>query len=293
MVVGLGAIGSVLAVKLSSKYELLAVDRKARIDQIASKGLKISGLVNKTIFLKLAEQIPVIKQPTIIFVCTKAYDLEEVVRNIVCPDPSKLIIVCVQNGIGVEEIVKSIHPQCRVIRVVTFLAAEMTSLNKVKFVGDNSTCIDKADDDLVEIFSQAGLKSESVDDIEVKIWEKLIYNCVINGLGAVLEVKNSDLNADTLSIIKQMIVRECVQVAKAENIRINEEILNEINKFIKNSRNYNSTLVDLRKGKRTEIDYLSGAVVRLGKLHGISTPANQVITDLVKFKGVNLEEAQT
>lgn len=284
IVVGAGAIGSILAFKLASVYDVLLIGRKESSESIKGKGLAIQGIVRKHVGLNIAEKLPVIKQPTHIFLCTKAYDVEEVLQKIECEDPRELTIVCLQNGIGVESVVQSMMPESRVVKLVTYLAAEMKNPNTVKFVGDNVTWIARKEWELREILSQGGLKVETVEDISVKVWEKLIYNCVINGLGTILEVANSDLQSETLNVLKQAIVRECGEVAQAEGVLIDQDILSRINAFIKGSKNYNSTLVDLQRGRETEVEYLNGAIVRLGKKHGIATFANLLVRDLIRFK---------
>jgi len=283
VLIGVGAIGSVLSARLADKFEILAIGNGGEVSLIARHGLKIEGEMNDTVSIKIQKKIPRIIRPTIIFMCTKANNIDEIVGKITWNDPSLVTLVFMQNGIGVENKTASNY-KFRIVRVVTYLSAQMISLNRVKFVGDNKTCFARKDDDVGLMLRQAGFKTEVVDDINTKVWEKLVYNCVINGLGTILEVRNNALKGKELSRIKDMIIRECVQVAEAENVKIEADILDKIDDFILGSNNYNSTLVDLKKRRDTEIEYLNGAIVSRGEVHGIATPANQFVYDLIKFK---------
>ena len=76
---------------------------------------------------------------------------------------------------------------------------------------------------------------------------------------------------------------ECLKVAKAEGIEIEPTIKEMIDTGVSNFHNYSSMCQDIIKGKKTEIDFLNGKVVELGKKHKISTPFNEVIIPFIKF----------
>lgn len=269
IVFGVGAIGSVLAAKFSKKYDVVAVGRK-RI------GLRITGLINQRLGLKVFTQIPKIDKDTIVVLTTKAQDSVEAAQHLKKQLTKNVVIVCVQNGLGSDEIVRKITA-CRTVRAVTYLSAEVVAPGVVKLVGEGATYFGKDDRDIAHIFRRAGIKVKVVDELSEQIWEKLVFNCVINGLGTILNVPNNQLANPILDTIKKALVIECLSVAIKEGVKLEINILDKINAFIKVSPNVNSTLQDIRKGKRSEINYLNGAIVRLGEKHGIPTPVNRTI----------------
>lgn len=254
IVLGDGAIGGLLVINFSEEFDVVAVARK--------------------------DKIPSLEENAIIFLTTKVQDSVAAVGKIISYLHNSNVIVCVQNGLGSENSVKSLVG-CRVVRVVTYLAAEKTSLGQVKFVGDGGTFFERRDEDIAEIFKLAGFKTKIVANIKEKIWEKLVFNCVINGLGTILNVSNNKLDNPILDSIKREIVEECRLVAKKDGVTLNKNILQSINEFAKVSMNINSTLQDVRKGKSTEIKYLNGAVVSLGKKYGLQAPMNERIYHLI------------
>ena len=80
----------------------------------------------------------------------------------------------------------------------------------------------------------------------------------------------------------RLIIDECLRVARRDGITLDVDFLQLINDTFRPSRNLSSMHQDLLNGKRTEIDYLNGAVVELGRKYGIGCPANESLTRMVK-----------
>ncbi len=86
------------------------------------------------------------------------------------------------------------------------------------------------------------------------------------------------------------IIHEIFEVTKANNIKLNwsspeEYIKNFYEKLIPpTAKHYPSMYYDLKSGKKTEIDALNGAIVKLAKKKGLKAPVNETITELIKFK---------
>ena len=85
-----------------------------------------------------------------------------------------------------------------------------------------------------------------------------------------------------LNPLKRLVIDECLAVAAAEGIRFEIDFLARINEVYAPSHNIASMQQDLRRGRKTEIDYLNGAVVSLGEKHKIDCPVNRALTDIIK-----------
>ena len=114
------------------------------------------------------------------------------------------------------------------------------------------------------------------------MWKKIILNCVLNPLTAILRVENNVIADEKLNPIKKLIVDECLEVAKKDGAKFNFDFVKAINDGIENSRNISSMLQDLLKGNPTEIDYLNGAVVELGEKYGVKCPVNEALVMIIK-----------
>jgi 2-dehydropantoate 2-reductase len=131
----------------------------------------------------------------------------------------------------------------------------------------------------------------SKDDIWAAIWGKVIYNCALNPLGAILEVPYGKLgeNEQTREIIKG-VIREIFDVMRAKGVRSHCKDADEYYRFLMERQlpltvgHRASMLQDITIGRRTEIDALNGAISRYAQELGIDTPYNDLLTSLIKFK---------
>jgi 2-dehydropantoate 2-reductase len=79
-----------------------------------------------------------------------------------------------------------------------------------------------------------------------------------------------------------MIADECLKVAERDGIKFDIDFVKMVNKMIKDSKNISSMQQDILKGKKTEIDYLNGAVVELGRKYKIKCPVNEGLVMIIK-----------
>jgi 2-dehydropantoate 2-reductase len=127
---------------------------------------------------------------------------------------------------------------------------------------------------------------EYLEDVSSILWEKLIANALINPLTALFEVPNGFLlqEPDILRMMRQLF-DEASAVANQAEQKINEETWQEILTICRNtSRNTSSMLQDLRCGKQTEIEAITGYIVRKGNEYGISTPMHETLRQVIRLK---------
>jgi 2-dehydropantoate 2-reductase len=110
-------------------------------------------------------------------------------------------------------------------------------------------------------------------------------NCGINPVGALTGLSNGDVYKN--KALRGLIVRlveEAVQVVEALGIELTTEdpVRYALGTAKATGNNINSMLQDLQAGKRTEIDAITGEVIRLAKLYGIETPSSDAVYALVK-----------
>ncbi|MBI2647136.1 hypothetical protein HYW99_01550 [Candidatus Woesearchaeota archaeon] len=135
---------------------------------------------------------------------------------------------------------------------------------------------------IAKLFAECGLNGYVSKNIKEDMWKKLILNCVLNPLTAILMVENRGITDEKINPIKKIIVDECLKVAKKDGVSFNLDFVKIINDVFKNSKNVSSMQQDLIKGKHTEIDYLNGAVVKMGKRYGIRCSVNEALTMIIK-----------
>ena len=288
IVLGAGAIGSLYGAKLSKLNDVTLVARQKHINKINMDGLKIVGIEENVYKLKATAKIENIENNTLILLTTKVHDNKKAIDPIKDLIKKDTIILCMQNGLYSENIVKSIvGDRCLVLRGITNVGATFLEPGKVQFSNLSSTKIENSNisEELAENFDKCGLKCSVSENIKQDIWKKLILNCVLNPVSAILRVENGKIADERLNTLKKSIVDECLKVAEKDDVRFDIDFVKIINDAIKDSRNLSSMHQDVLKGKKTEIDYLNGAVVELGKKYGIKCPVNEALVVIVKGMG--------
>ena len=144
---------------------------------------------------------------------------------------------------------------------------------------------------VAQMFTEAGIRTQAVENIEQVIWTKALYNCALNPLGAFLGMTYGELAEGTQTKeYMDNILKEAYQVLRKKKIKLPWKSAQDyLLHFYKNlipptAAHYPSMLHDLQKKKRTEIDALNGAVVDYGNAVGFCLPFSEVLVHLVKFK---------
>ncbi|MEE9513197.1 MAG: ketopantoate reductase C-terminal domain-containing protein, partial [Anaerolineales bacterium] len=140
---------------------------------------------------------------------------------------------------------------------------------------------------LVELLTKAGFVMDPVEDLQGLLWGKLVINTGINPLTALLEVPNGAL-LESPSMMEVMVsaAEETAAVAAALDVKLplNDPGAQVMDVARSTGENISSMLQDIRRGAPTEIDAISGAVVREGERAGIGTPINWTLWHLVQGK---------
>jgi len=285
IILGAGAIGSFYGAKLSKFNDVTIVSRQEHVDKINKGGLKVTGEENNTYKLKAVTSISNIDENTLIILTSKVTGSKVAIESIINLIKKDTIILCLQNGLNSEDIVKDIvGDECVVLRGITAVGATFLENGIVQFNNLNYTKIEESlvSNNLVDNFNECGLKANVTDNLKRDVWKKLIINCVLNPLSAILRINNGDCANERLNPIKKLILTECLKVAKAEGVDVKIDSIEVINKAIQGSKNLSSMYQDIIKGKKTEIDYLNGAVVTMGHKYGIKCPINEGLILIIK-----------
>jgi len=285
IVLGAGAIGSIYGALLSKKNDVTLIGNKAHMDAVNSKGLSISGDINETFYLKAETEIRGIPENTLIILTTKAYDSAKAIKPIKKLLKKDTVVLVLQNGLGNEEGVKrAAGDKAKILRGVTAMAAEFFEPGKTGF-WSGETIIEQNEvaEEICEILTKCMLETRLFNDINMEVWNKLVVNCVVNPLSALFHVRNCELVSDSLKTVRHRIVRECVEVGKAEGMTFPKDLEKKVDEKISSYANFSSMYQDVMKGKKTEIDFLNGKVVELGRKHSIPTPMNETLVCLIRF----------
>lgn len=290
IVLGAGAIGSYYGALLSRKNDVTLIGNKAHVDAVNSHGLLIEGDMEGRFRVEAVVGVTEIPPGSLILLTTKAQDMVQAVSKIKQLLKRDTVILMLQNGLRIKQMIqKSVGTRIDVVRGLALLAAELLEPGKIRF-WNGSTIIErtKTGEKTASLLRESGINVTFTEDMENEEWSKLIVNCVINPLTAVLRVRNNEIGADSLKVIRHRVVEECVQVGNAEGIRLKSGLQTDIDRKIRGYANFSSMCQDIIKGKKTEIEFLNGKIVELGKKHGIATPVNETLVSLIRFMEVKI-----
>jgi 2-dehydropantoate 2-reductase len=286
LVLGAGAIGSVYGARLSKFHDVTLIGGAAHVAAIQRDGLVMQGHLDETLRLRAATRVEAIAPGTLILLTTKVNNNVAAVQPIVELLPSGVTIVCVQNGLYSENLVKDlVADRALVLRAITQVGGVLVKPGVVDNTVAGYTLLESHErsPEIAAILTQAGLDGRIIPDIKKEQWRKVIFNCVINPTTSLLRSEVGGIVNPKLNSLKRQIIDECLAVATADGVTFDEDFVALIDRVFAGARTIASMQQDLMKGRKTEIDHMNGAVVRLGERFGIPCPVNAAMTTMIRY----------
>jgi len=308
LVYGGGAVGLGLAsclLKSGSRVDIIA--REQTVRSLRKDGLLRTGIFGEyhaglSEFGCCASLDELDKQVCdYILVCTKSFDSFEAAKDL-CEHKSifseKTKIVLFQNGWGNAEAFTSFFDRQTVYtaRVITGFRrhrpneVEITVHADPIHIGSLFGTDLSAIQDLAEAINKGGIPCETTGRVGKDIWAKMLYNCALNPLGAILDVPYGKLaEQESTRAIMDGIAGEVFAVMTKAGYETHWESAKDFlevfyGKLVPDTAEHkSSTLQDIAAKKPTEIDALNGAVIRLAETFAIPVPCNSVVYNIVKF----------
>ena len=305
LVFGLGALGTVFAAFLKeSGHQVYGIAKEKYIKDLKSKPLEVFGIwgEHKAVLDGISSNPENFKDINfdLIILTVKSYDTEKAAKQIKPLIKENTLVLVAQNGYGNYEIVsKEIGTEHTILgrvifgsRIIETGKAEVTVIADPTRIGQPDNAIpEEKIKEIAEIIDKAGVPTKYDKDVYKFLWDKILYNCALNPLGAILECNYGTLakNEETRKIMNN-IIKEIFEVAKVHKIELNWKFPDEyIKHFYENlipptAQHFPSMYHDLKAKKKLEIDALNGAIVKLAKEKNIKVPVNETITNLIKAK---------
>ena len=307
-VVGAGAVGSALGALLHRVGQnVVLIARRAHITAIRQDGLRVDGDMGS--FIAPIEATEALNfRPDLALLTVKTQDVVAVLKANQA-FLNDVPVVTFQNGIRSDELVASILPREQILSAVVLMHVTHLLPGKVTVVYRGKLILgrpfgprDRKLEEVAHILNQA-VPVHVTDNIQGTHWLKLIVN-LNNALPAITNQTMPQVYADAcLRHLAIGLMREGLRIIDRAKIRL--ESLPEISVGLTRLINWmplgiagriaaakvrrlttewplwGSTLQSIQRGRPTEIDYLNGEIVELGKRHGEVTPLNAKIVDLV------------
>lgn len=287
-ILGAGAIGCLWACHLSSAgfpvTLILRSSEKLKLFQSQS-GIQLSHELY-SVRAELATSEESISQ---LLITTKSPDTQNAfntIRHRLKPDAR---IIVLQNGMGTQEWISAQMPAADVVWASTTDGAWLRTPFDLVHAGQGATRMGMQNRvcDWLEPLGSGFLRVEIDDDITLTLWRKLAINCAINPLTAHFQCQNGALvsNPDYLAEMAD-ICHEVETVTAAAGIELFSGPLIEqaCNVAELTAQNYSSMMQDVRNGRTTEIDAITGYLCKLADEYGLEVPKNRHYLNKIKVR---------
>jgi 2-dehydropantoate 2-reductase len=295
-IVGGGSIGSLLAAHLSLVTETWVLCRRAaHADALEANGLRVSGRADFLGRPRATADPAELPPAELAIVATKATDVEAAAARLRTLPPAAAVMT-VQNGLGAEEILRA-HGPWPLLSGVTFMSGTKHGDDHVEYVLDTPTWLGPwggapfgLAQQVEALIISSGLKAEALPDLRPAQWSKLIFNSVVNSVSALTDLPHDahfsarEQSTDLGNLVFDL-VEEGKRVAAAAGVELREDPweMNLVGSS-RGSRHYPSMLEDVRARRPTEVDFITGALVREAERHGVEAPLLTAVYRLVKAR---------
>jgi 2-dehydropantoate 2-reductase len=298
-IIGSGSLGCIYGALLfqAGNKVLLITRKKEHAEKINNHGVTIVRSNTPTTYhIPAQSDFSYIHEADLIIVLTKSYDTTSVANNLkeVIKDTDSTILT-LQSGLGNIETLSEACSKERVLGGVSYMGGvrkdDLTIL-----MGENlrtvvGTLIPSRKTELrvkkvIDVFQHATINAEIAHNVLKAIWDKLIIAASQNALGSLTGMTFGQmLNSPFSRPVVENILQELGQIAEKVGIDIGASLVERVFANWQTLPNHRVSMwQDIQSGRRTEIDAINGALMRLGERYGIPTPYNHLISNLIRMK---------
>jgi 2-dehydropantoate 2-reductase len=318
-VVGAGAIGGLLAVKLSAAgAKVSVVIRGAHLQAVRTAGLKLIEAGQETVqSLPAAEHIAELGPQDVLILALKAHQLVPIIDEVAAAIGPETCVVTAQNGIpwwyfqksgGPYEgtrlesvdpggVISRKFPVSAILGSIVYAACDLIAPGVIRHIEGNRFPLGELDGSetprlraLVEVFRQAGFKSPVMDDIRSEIWLKLWGNLCFNPISALTHATLQDIcRFPRTRALATAMMTEAQSIGEKLGVRFKVSLEKRIAAAEAVGAHKTSMLQDLEHGRAMELEALVGSVIELGRITQTPTPTIEVVYALATLLSQSLQ----
>jgi 2-dehydropantoate 2-reductase len=305
-VVGGGVIGSLYAGHLASVADVWVLTRRPEHARaLTERGLEVTGKSDRRARVAATADPAELADFDLGILATKATDLEEAAARLAGLSPQATIMT-IQNGLGAEEIVGR-HGDWKLISAVTFMSGVRHSDTQVEYELDTETWLGpyaasgtsfETVQGVEALLRDSGLHARAFPDLRPAQWSKLIFNATVNTVAALTDLPHVSQfaahgDATDLGHLVHALMDEGKRVAEAAGVELHEDpwemnVLavrkGETEAAAGKYAHVPSMLEDVRSRRRTEVDFITGALVREAQRFGVPVPLHETMYRLIRAR---------
>ena len=295
VIVGAGAMGALFGYLLHrAGANVSLIDRDpAVVKAISGSGLRVEGISGThTVPVDISAEPGPRSSPDLVLIFVKAHQTEAAAATVKSLLGPRTVAVTLQSGIGNDEILGGALGSERIVVGATSLGSSVLSPGRIMHTSWGDTTLAAKEragagqaEAVASFLSRHGIKTDFAEDAKSLIWGRVLINVGLGPITALARVRNGRLlEIETAMALMRSAVAEAMEVMDKAGIELPyRDPLKRVEEMAhRTAENLSTMLQDLYRGRRTEVDYINGAVVRLADELGLDAPVNRTLTMLVK-----------
>lgn len=293
LMIGAGSVGGFFGARLAKHHSHVSfLLRPNTLAAVKRNGLTIRSAEGTfSVRPQASSDARDLPRPDLIVLGVKAYDLDEVLNQIEPVLSATTVILTLQNGIDTEDRLHArLHRDC-VVGGVAYIYSKIAEPGVIDHYKKGAVAIGELMGHesprllaIRDLFVSAGIPCHLSKDIRRSKWEKMCWNCVFNPITVLIDdhVAKALDHPEMTGVIRH-IVGEVAAVSAAMKVPLPPDMPERVVKATQEIRDIHTSMYDdWKAGRRTEIDYLNGFIVKMGRELGIPTPVNEALTAMIK-----------
>jgi 2-dehydropantoate 2-reductase len=301
-IAGIGGVGGYFGGFLakhfenSDKVQIYFIARGENEKAIQQNGLRVetskgSFVAHPTLITSNPEKIGLVD---FLICCTKSYDLEESINQFKPCIDKETVILPVYNGVDGYERIKAILPQNEVWEGCAYMVSQLSSPGVIKETGNAPSLFFGSDNGIQQklklaesIFKEAGINATLSENIQQTVWKKFIFISVMATLTSYTNAKFGEIISSKEHKEKlQLLLHEIKALADAKSIIFPYDIIQKTMDLVLTLPHETTTSMhrDFQKDNRTELDSLTGYVIKQAKQFNVAVPTYEMMYGKLKAK---------
>jgi 2-dehydropantoate 2-reductase len=291
-ILGAGAMGSYFASRFfNTGFSTILIAKGPRLDKLKAKGLVING---KSYAIPAIHPDEAISTVDLIIVALKHHHLEKAVQGLEKLVSDSTTIISVMNGLESEEYIGSIYGMDKMLYAISVAIDAVRHGNQTNytkpgkhFFGEaNNTRFSQRVLRVQEAFDRAGIVYETPEDMIRMMWWKFMINVGMNQASAVMKAPYGffQTSPDARGLMEAL-MKEVIALTDVMGVNLTNRDIEEWYQFLNvlSPQGKTSMLQDIEAGRKTEVEIFGGKVFELGNIHGVKTPVNQTVLQIIRL----------
>ena len=301
-ILGAGAMGAYFASRFfdTAGFSTVLIAKGHRLDKLKTKGLVVN---EKSYAIPVIHPDEATSTMDLIIVALKHHHLEEAAQGLEKLVGDSTTIISVMNGLESEEYIGSIYGMDKMLYTISVAIDAVRQGNQINYTKPGKHYFGEAVNThlsqrvlrVQEAFDRAGIVYETPEDMIRMMWWKFMINVGVNQASAVMRAPLGVFQkSPEAQGLMEALMKEVIALTDVMDVNLTNRDIEEWYTFLNvlSPQGKTSMLQDIEAGRKTEVEIFGEKVVELGKTHGVTTPVNQTVLQIIRVIEQHYEKNQ-